>query len=179
MKTLNVNGKTGEFEINLPESLREISNDYFKECTDFINPAPHYAVVAIVYKDSLSLVLSSAKKNKPANVAIIPVFIKAGKTDSEFINSLSCGNRVVISGSALSLAHHINSPYNKITPTNIINICEGDKNIYSEALTMQTPVCFVEFKLIAENEIHAMLDDAKNTFINPFVRKVVSNVAEA
>ena len=179
MKTLKVNGNLGEFEVNLPESLKEIKDDYFKNCTDFVHPAPHYALVAIVYKDSLSLVLSSAKKNKPTNVAIVPVFIKAGKTDSEFINSLSCGDRVVISGSALSLAHHINSPYNKITPTNIINLCEGDKNIYSEALTMQTPVCFVEFKLIAANEIHAMLEDSKTLSINPFVRKVITNVAQA
>jgi hypothetical protein len=179
MKTLKVNGNLGEFELNLPESLREISNDYFKECTEFVNPAPNYVLVAVVYKDSLSLVLSSAKKNKPANVAIIPVFIKAGKTESDFINSLSCGDRVVISGSALSLAHHINSPYNKITPTNIINICEGDKNIYSEALTMQTPVCFVEFKLVAANELHAMLEDSKTLSINPFVKKVMTNVGEA
>ena len=179
MKNLKVNGKLGEFEISLPESLKEISNDYFKECTEFVNPAPNYVLVAIVYKDSLSLVLSSAKKNKPTNVAIVPVFIKAGKTDSEFINSLSCGDRVVISGSALSLAHHINSPYNKITPNNIINICEGDKNIYSEALVMETPVCFVEFKLVAENEIHAMLDDAKSIIFNPFVRSTNSNLGEA
>lgn len=179
MKTLKVNGNLGEFELNLPESLREISNDYFKECTDFVNPAPNYVLVAVVYKDSLSLVLSSAKKNKPANIAIVPVFIKAGKTESDFINSLKCGDRVVISGSALSLAHHINSPYNKITPANIINICEGDRNIYSEAITMQTPVCFVEFKLIAANEVHAMLEDTKTLSINPFVRKVMTNVAEA
>ena len=47
MKKFNVNGKLGAFEINLPESLEEIGNDYFELCTDFVHPAPNYALVAI------------------------------------------------------------------------------------------------------------------------------------
>ena len=179
MKTFNVNGKLGSFDVSLPESLEEISNEYLESCTNFIHPAPNYAVVAIVYKDSLSLVLSSAQKKKPTNISIVPVFIKAGTNDSEFIKSLSCGDKVVISGSALSLAHHINSPYNKITPNNIVNICDGDRRIYSEAFSFSNPVCFVEFKLIAVNEIHGHLDNTKNSFINPFIRKTTDVVAEA
>ena len=95
------------------ESLEEIPVDYFKECTDFIHPAPNYALVAIVYKDSLNLILTAGKKKEGANVAIIPIFIKCGTTDSEFINSLNIGDKIVISGSDLSIGNHINSPYNK------------------------------------------------------------------
>lgn len=179
MKTFSVNGNLGKFDINLPENLSEISNDYFNLCTEFIHPAPNYAVVAIVYKDSLALVLNSAKKNKPANISIIPIFIKAGENNSDFIKTLSYGDKVVINGSALSLAHHINSPYNKITPTNIINLCEGDKEIYAKSIKMQSPVCFVEFKLIAINEIHAKLNKTANNFINPFITKTNNNMPEA
>ena len=89
MKTFNVNGKLGSFEINLPESLKEIPVDYFKECTDYIHPARDYAVVAIVYKDSLNLILTAAKKKNSASVAIIPVFVKMGETDSEFAKTLN------------------------------------------------------------------------------------------
>ena len=53
MKNFKVNGALGEFELSLPESLEEIPVDYFKQCTDFVHPAPNYALVAIVYKDSL------------------------------------------------------------------------------------------------------------------------------
>ena len=179
MKTFKVNGNLGEFELNLPESLSEISNDYLMSCTKFIHPAPDYAVVAVVYKDSLSLVLTAAKKNKPANIAVIPVFIKAGETSSEFINNLSIGNRVVIASSDLSIGHHINSPYNKITPQNVIDVCDGDKEIYKDAILMQKPVCFIEFKLVPVSAIHANLDNTATSFINPFVHKVTSNVAEA
>lgn len=179
MKTFKVNGNLGEFELNLPESISEISNDYLMNCTDFIHPAPDYAVVAVVYKDSLSLVLTAAKKNKPANIAVIPVFIKAGETSSEFINNLSIGNKVVIAASDLSIGHHINSPYNKITPQNVIDVCDGDKEIYKDAILMQKPVCFIEFKLVPVSAIHANLDNTATSFINPFVHKVTTNIAEA
>lgn len=179
MKTFNVNGNLGAFEVNLPESLSEISNEYLEACTEFVHPAPNYALVAIVYKDSLSLVLSSAKKNKPTNVQIVPVFIKTGETDSEFIKNLKLGDKIVVAGSDLSIAHHINSPYNKITPTNIINLCNGDKEIYSKALVMQTPVCFVEFKLLPVNAIHSQLDKTVNSFINPFIRIIKASTEQA
>lgn len=179
MKNLKINGNHGRFTINLPESLREISVDYLKECTDFVQCAPNYALVGIVYKDSLALVLSSAKKNKPAQIAIVPVFIKCGETDSDFIKSFNTGDRCVIAASDLSIGHHIKSPYNKITPDNIVTICEGDKNIYSESIIMQTPVCFLEFKLVPINAIHAKLDDTKNAFVNPFVSKDTIIAGEA
>ena len=171
MKTFKVNGKAGSYVINLPQSLKEIGTEYLSNCTKFINPAPNYAVVAIVYKDSLSLVLTAAKKKTPVNTAVIPVFIKAGYSDSEFIKSIKLGDRVVVSGSDLSIGHHINSPYNKITPSTISIICDGDKDIYRESMTMQEPVCFVEFKLIPISAIHAKLDDAVKGYVNPFISK--------
>ena len=112
MKTFKVDGNLGEFTINLPESLDEISIEYLKSCTDFVHPAPNYALVGIVYKDGLSTVLTVSKKKQDVNVAIIPIFIKAGDSDSDFIKSLSIGDKIVVAGSDLSIAHHVNSPYN-------------------------------------------------------------------
>ena len=122
MKNFKVNGALGEFELSLPESLEEIPVDYFKECTDFVHPAPNYALVAIVYKDSLNLILTASKRKEGANVAIVPVFIKAGTTHSEFVNGLNTGDKIVVSGSDLSIGNHINSPYNKIIYFNIFLI---------------------------------------------------------
>ena len=169
MKTFKVNGKAGSYVINLPQSLEEIGTEYLSDCTKFINPAPNYAVVAIVYKDSLSLVLTAAKKKTPVNTAVIPVFIKAGDNDSEFIKSIKLGDRVVVSASDLSIGHHIASPYNKITPSTVSIICDGDKDIYRESMTMQEPVCFVEFKLVPISAIHAKLDNTPKGYVNPFI----------
>lgn len=179
MKQFKINGTLGEFELNLPESYEEISKEYLQNCTEFVHPAPDYALVGVVYKDSLSLILTAAKKNKPANLQVIPIFIKSGKTNSEFINNLNLGEKVVVAASDLSIGHHINSPYNKITPQNIIDVCEGDKEIYKDALGMHKPVCFLEFKLVPVSAIHANLDKTANSFINPFIHKVFSNTGEA
>lgn len=178
MKTFKVNGKAGSYVINLPQSLKEIGTEYLSDCTKFINPAPNYAVVAIVYKDLLSLVLTASKKKTPVNAAVIPVFVKAGNNDSEFIKSINLGDRVVVSGSDLSIGHHIGSPYNKITPSIIASICDGDKDIYREAMTMQELVCFVEFKLVPISAIHAKLDDTAKDYINPFISSDDKNGVE-
>ena len=173
MKTFKVNGDAGSYLITLPQSLDEIGTDYLKQCTDFINPAPNYAVVAVVYKDSLSLILTAYKKKTATNMAVVPVFIKAGTNDSEFIKSIELGDKVVVSGSDLSIGHHIQDPFNKITPTIITALCEGDKDIYKEAMLMTEPVCFVEFKLVPISAIHAKLDDkVKMSINNPFVTNV-------
>ena len=169
MKAFKVNGKAGSYFMELPQSLEEISTEYLTHCTDFINPAPNYAVVAIVYKDLLSLVLTASKKRTPVNAAVIPVFVKAGDSDSEFIKSINLGDRVVVAASDLSIGHHISSPYNKITPSIIASICDGDKDIYREAMTMQELVCFVEFKLVPISAIHAKLDDTPKGYVNPFI----------
>lgn len=169
MKTFKVNGKAGSYVINLPQSLEEIGTEYLSDCTVFINPAPNYAVVAVVYKDLLSLVLTAAKKKTPVNTAVIPVFVKAGDTDSEFIKSIKIGDRVVVSASDLSIGHHISSPYNLITPSTVSTICDGDKDIYRESMTMQEPVCFVEFKLVPISAIHAKLDNTVKGYANPFI----------
>ena len=180
MKNFKVNGDLGEFELSLPESLEEIPVDYFKECTDFLHPAPNYALVAIVYKDSLNLILTAAKKKEGANVQIVPVFVKAGTNDSDFINSLGFGDKVVISASDLSIGNHINSPYNKITPTNIVNVCQGaGREFYQSTLELQTPICLVEFKLVPIGAIKSKLDRTKNSFVNPFIHRVMTNGGEA
>ena len=180
MKNFKVNGALGEFELSLPESLEEIPVDYFKTCTDFVHPAPNYALVAIVYKDSLNLILTASKKKEGASVAIVPVFIKSGTTDSEFIKGLNMGDKIVISGSDLSIGNHINSPYNKITPDNIVRVCQNaGKEFYQHTLELQTPICLVEFKLVPIGAIKSKLDKTKNSFVNPFIHKAIAKGGEA
>lgn len=179
MRTFKLSGKLGKYDVTFPQSLEEISKKYFEECTNFVHPAPNYALVAVVYKDDLSVVITAVKTKKPTNISVVPVFIKVGATDDEFIKSLNIGDKIVVAASDLSIGHHINSPYNKLTPTNIASICDGDKDIYNTALKMQEQICMIEFKLIPINAIHAKLDTTKNSFINPFIRKSVDSKGEA
>ena len=120
------------------------------------------------------------ERKEGANVAIVPVFIKAGTTDSEFVNGLNIGDKIVVSGSDLSIGNHINSPYNKITPDNIVRVCQNaGKEFYQSTLDLHTPICLVEFKLVPIGAIKSKLDKTKNSFVNPFVHKVFTNGGEA
>ena len=85
---------------------------------------------------------------------------------------------MVVAAIYLSIGHHIISPYNKITPSTISVICDGDKDIYRESMTMQEPVCFVEFKLVPISAIHAKLDDTVKDYVNPFISSDDKNGVE-
>ena len=90
------------------------------------------------------------------------------------------GDKIVISGSDLSIGNHINSPYNKITPDNIVRVCQNaGKEFYQHTLELQTPICLVEFKLVPIGAIKSKLDKTKNSFVNPFIHKVIAKAGEA
>ena len=178
MKKFIVDGKLGKFEITLPEEFSEISKEYLERCTEHIHPAENYALVGVVSKEYLNTILTASKKGQSINIAITPIFIKAGPTDAEIVKRLSIGTRVIVSGSDLSIGNHINSPYNKITTNNIVSLCEGDRNITKESILLTRPVCFLEFKIVPISAIKGNLDDTPNRFDNEFV-KIVPNDSAA
>ncbi len=169
MKTLKLIREDYKIEINLPQRFEEITKEYLEDCTAHVSPAPNYVLVAVVYKEALSIILTANKKNKPINTAIIPVFVKAGTSNDEFINSLELGSRVIIAGSDLSIGHHISCPNNEITPNKIVNLCNDNKDIYMDALADITKNYFVEFKLVPASAIHGKLSDSNTVLRNPLI----------
>lgn len=172
MKQFTVDGKRGAYSFILPESVNEISKEYLTKCTKHIEVAPNYALIALVYQDSLAIVLNAPKSKQNQTIQIVPVFVKSGAVEGEFLNNLKLGDKVVVAASDLSLGNHINSPYNEITPSRIISICEGDAHIYKTALSMTTPVCFMEFKIVPINVIHAVINDTTEEVQSELVIKV-------
>ena len=68
----------------------------------------------------------------------------------------------------------------KITPDNIVRVCQNaGKEFYQSTLELHTPICLVEFKLVPIGAIKSKLDKTKNSFVNPFVYKVLTNGGEA
>lgn len=172
MKHLRVNGTYGEFSIALPTNIKEITDEYLEAVTKHIVIAPDYSLIGVVYKDTLQMVINVAKKNKAANMNVVPIFIRSGQTDSDFINGLKINTPLVLAGSDIAMGHHINAPKNKLTINNIVALCSGDKTIYTKYLLDNTPVYFLEFKLVPNCAIHgAFLEDTSN-YVNPFVTKV-------
>lgn len=177
MLNLKVNGKAGKFTLNLPTMFKEISNEYLDNAVKHITVAPEYSLVALIYREKLAVILNSAKQNKEMNTSVVPVFIKAGATDSKFIKSIKLGNKVIVTGSDLSIGIHVNSPMNALSIPNIVAVCEGDNNIYREAMTSTEYCHFVEFKLVPNVAIKGIISSAEFLGMNPYIIRDNTNEA--
>lgn len=166
-----VDGKAGIVELNLPTSLEEISNDYLKQVTEEIKLADDYSLVAVCYREKIAnIILSSVKKNN-ITTACVPVFVKSGNTDSEYIKSIATGDKLVLSGSDIAMGFHATTPKNKITINHIVDICATDKTSYQRAAMLSDYCYFVEFKIVPNCSIHGhySTNDLSSPFINPYV----------
>ena len=170
MLTLNVNGTQGAFTLNLPTTLSDITEEYITNVTSHIEVDANYTAIGIVFREKLStLVLASRKNKKNSDIAAIPIFVKAGKTDSKLINKLNVGEKLIIAPSDIMLGHHLSAPTNLLTINNILNIIEGDTEIYNKVIGIQEACYFIEFKLVPNCNIHGAYKDDCNDYINPFV----------
>lgn len=175
MLKFTTNGKNGSFNLNLPTSLSEITPAYLKDVTSDVLIANNYSLIAICYREAFSTVIfANNTKKKNLTTAIVPLFVKCGKNDNGFINSLNAGDKLIIAPSQIALGHHVTAPRNLITINNILSCIEGDKNIYKEALKEAKQCYFVEFKLVPNVDINgAYKAEAETTATdNPFVTKV-------
>ena len=175
MLKFETNGKNGTFELNLPTSLNEITSEYLNDVTSAIQVADNYSLIGICYREAFSTVIfANTNKKKNLTTAIVPLFVKHGKTDNDFINSISTGDKLIIAPSQIALGHHVAAPRNLITINNILNCIEGDTKIYHEALKASEPCYFLEFKLVPNVDINGVYKNDSNELHanNPFVTKV-------
>ena len=170
MLTLNVNGTQGAFTLNLPTTLSDITEEYITNVTSHIEVDANYTAIGIVFREKLStLVLASRKNKKNSDIAAIPIFVKAGKTDSELINKLDVGEKLIIAPSDIMLGYHLSTPTNLLTINNILSIIEGDTEIYNKVIGIQEYCYFIEFKLVPNCNIHGAYKDNYSNYANPFV----------
>lgn len=155
MVTLTGTSTVGNYTVNLPTSMNEISDDYIKSITNHIKIAANYTLVGLIYKERLStLYLSSKKNSKKTDISVVPIYIKSGTTNSELIESLNLKDTLIISPSDIMMGHHVSAPNNILTIPYIMNVMEGDSDIYSKLLPLKDYCYFVEFKLIPNCNIH-------------------------
>ena len=176
MLTLEVNSKQGVFQLNLPTSLNEIDESYIMEVTNHVKVDANYTLIGVVFREKLStLVLASRKSKKNSDIPVIPIFVKAGETDSKLINSLKIRDKLIISASDIMMGYHISAPNNLITINTILDLLNGDMKVYNQLMTNQEMCYFIEFKLVPNCNIHgaySVTDVAGSE--NPFVKKLAS-----
>lgn len=173
MVKFETNGKLGTASINLPTSVNELTGDYLYLLTKHISVADNYSLIALCHKEKLSNFVIAGRGNKnEMSTAVVPLFVKSGyidiKSDSTFIKSISSGEKLIISPSALSLGYHVNVATNDLTMGKFAALIDGDKDAMRNALALNTDVYFIEFKLIPNNEIIGVYNSIDDKFINPF-----------
>ena len=174
MLTLTTNNARGVYELNLPTSLNEIDESYITEVTSHIKVDANYTLIGLVYREKLStLVLAATRNKKTSDIAVIPIFVKAGESDSKFINSLNIKDKLIISPSDIMMGYHVSAPNNLLTINNILDLVEGDSIVNKNLMNINEQCYFIEFKLVPNCNIHGAYEKSKVTeFVNPFVTKV-------
>lgn len=177
MLTLEVTNKQGVFQLNLPTSIEELTEDYISQVTSHIKIDTNYTLIGVVFREKLSTLVLAARKNKKnSDIPVIPIFVKAGETNSKLINSLKIGDKLLISASDIMIGHHVFAPNNLITINTILDLLDGDMKIYNQLIASQEMCYFIEFKLVPNCNIHgAYIKDDKSSFISPFVTKISDN----
>lgn len=170
MKSLKVKIGEKEYLVNIPTKVEEITKEYVLEVTNLLNIAPNYSLIGIVSIEEFAAALNPSKRDLAKPVMGVPIFVRAGKTDDEFINSLTARQTIIVSDSDLSMGHHITSPYNKISMPYISNLCKQDANIRDNAFKLNEKCCFLSFKLVPNNAIHGAIDEnIKPSNVDPYV----------
>lgn len=169
MKEINVTFKNAEYKINIPTSRKDITDSYLEEVTQMLEIAPNYSLVALITIEEFVNVVNPTGKKQNAFTAGLPVFVRAGKSDDEFINNISCGQTIIISDSDLSMGHHINSPYNKISKSYLSSLLSQDKNVVQNSWSNNEKCYFLSFKLVPNCNIHGAISEEELNVVDPYV----------
>ena len=156
MKDFLVQGKRLYFKFHFPTSLDEISAEYLKAVTANVEVADHHTLIGIVYHEKLFDIIVSRKRNqKGLTAGVVPIFIKAGKTDNNFINNAECKDKLVIPSTSLSLGYHVAAPQNVLSLDYFIRAIDSDNSLAKRYdNNYGNEQCFfVEFKIIPNVEI--------------------------
>lgn len=182
MKKFDVATKTGiNVTFDFPTSVKEVSEDYLKQISEGITIADNYTLVGLCYLESLSKIIftSRNKSNKDVKIKITPIFVKAGKTDVDYINNAKIKQPLVIMPTQLSLGMHVNLPKHKLTIDYFTTVVKDsvDYEIYEKEVKNpdQRECIFIEFKLVPNCDILGLLNTDLPDFDNNYVQVFGAN----
>jgi len=153
--------KLEKVSLELPTKLDEITEEKLNEMSNTIDVADNYSLVGIAYHERFSRILMSYRtKKQNIKAGVVPIFIKAGKTDSDFIKSAKVGSKLLISANQIELGYRAvikNNPYNldviMAKVSNNITTAEY-QNLVAD--TESEPVYFLDFKIVPNCDIIAI-----------------------
>ena len=169
-----------EINFNFPTNLNEITEDYLNYVTRNVAIADHYSLVAIVYHETLgSVILARKQSKKSITGAVVPMFIKAGNTDSDFIKSIKCKDKIIASSAQLSLGYHVACPENTLSLDYFLRWLDEDTTVAARYKNNygNEECFFVEFKIIGNADIIGFYDNVETpNYKNPYTS--ISHISE-
>ena len=153
MKTYLVKNGSKSYTLTIPTSIDEITPEYIQSVTANINVAPNYSLVGLIHRTNMFTVLNVAKNKKQLTTAVIPILAKSGDTDSEYIKNINCGDKLLIASSVLAMGLRVVTATNELDIDRVLALGAEDKDLFNSAITDRTPLCFLEFKMIANCDI--------------------------
>lgn len=170
---IKIESKFKDFGINVPTDIEEITSDTLDAMLDNVVVAKHYCVLALCQTESLFGVINT----KSTTVEVKPIIAKISEEDSDLINMKQM-QQVIIDRSTLERGYHLHLKHNVLSPQfinkYIINDADLTRSItvgtfgQNQGYTKGQKVWFLEFKIIAVNDLRAAIDFEKHT-INPFI----------
>lgn len=167
---------------NFPNSIKEIDENYLNEITKDLAIADNYTLVGMCYSEKLSNIILTARSKRDSKIRVTPIFIKAGKTDIDFIKNAKMKQRVVTMQSQLSLGVHVTLPAHKLTLDYFANVIKtaANKNIYEQELNNKDnrDCIFIEFKLIPNVDVIGLLDTDLSYSSDTYVKVTTNDIPE-
>nr|DAW71257.1 MAG TPA: hypothetical protein [Crassvirales sp.] len=168
MKEFNVTIKERNVIISLPTSIDEVKKEYLENISKHIGVGDEHSLIALVYKVNLAYILNTKRKIKDSVSSIIPVFVRTGATENDFVNSLNTKDVLVVSASDISIGHHVGNIANTLSLGNVVNALNTNKELIKNSLIDQDNYYLVEFKIIPNCAIHGIIgipEKEDNTYV--------------
>ncbi len=152
----DVTGKNVELEYNLPTKLSEIPIEYLVDQTTSIQVAPNYSLIALICKETPSVVISNYKKKNNGVGVCVPLFIKtaAGTDSKEYVAGLHVGDKVIMTGSDIAISQTIAGDDNVLDINYFLALVNENPTIYKDSILIKDKACFVSFKVVPNSYIH-------------------------
>lgn len=170
---IKVESKFKDFGINIPTDIAEITSDMLDAILDNVVVAKHYCVIALCQTESLFGVINS----KTATVEVKPIIAKISEEDSNLINMKQM-QQIIIDRSTIERGYHLYLKNNVLSPQFINEYITNDTELtrsitvgtfgQNQGYTKGQKVWFLEFKIIAVNDLRAAIDLTKSN-PNPFI----------
>ncbi|UWG06859.1 MAG: hypothetical protein [Bacteriophage sp.] len=171
---IKVESKFKDFGIQIPTDISEITSEGLDAILTNVVVAKHYCVVALYQNESLFGVINS----KVNTVEVMPIIAKISKEDAELIGMKQM-DKIIIDRSTLERGYHLYLKHNVLSPQFVNKYITNDTELtrsitvgtfgQNQGYTKGQKVWFVEFKVIAINDLRAAITNNNQTAINPFV----------